>query len=158
MAPISLSGNLPTPYETSFWTRVRKIERRQWWLWATAIVITLVLTAGMASFSYMFEQTDPNFSFTVRGSIRGLVGSGLSIQSVHDLPAAPNSSDSQAAERSGTSVPLDYRKCRGLDHRRGSRRQTPLRQSRIQQTRLHARGARRVFRPAHKSIPTIARR
>jgi two-component system cell cycle sensor histidine kinase/response regulator CckA len=28
----------------------------------------------MASFSYLFEQTDPNFSFTVRGSIRGLVG------------------------------------------------------------------------------------
>ena len=65
---------MPTPYEASFWTRVRKIERRQWWLWATAIVITLVLTAGMASFSYLFEQTDPNFSFTVRGSIRGLVG------------------------------------------------------------------------------------
>jgi two-component system, cell cycle sensor histidine kinase and response regulator CckA len=74
MAPISLSGNLPTPYESSFWTRVRKVERRQWWLWATAIIITLILTAGMASFSYMFEQTDPNFSYTVRGSIRGLVG------------------------------------------------------------------------------------
>ncbi len=28
----------------------------------------------MASFSYLFEQTDPNFSLTVRGSIRGLVG------------------------------------------------------------------------------------
>jgi two-component system cell cycle sensor histidine kinase/response regulator CckA len=71
---MSLPGNSPTPYETSFWTRVRKVERRQWWLWASAIAITLVLTAGMASFSYMFEQTDPNFSFTVRGSIRGLVG------------------------------------------------------------------------------------
>ncbi len=70
---MSLTGNLPTPYDASFWTRVKNIERRQWWLWASAIVITLLLTAGMASFSYLFEQTEPNFSFTVRGSVRGLV-------------------------------------------------------------------------------------
>jgi PAS domain S-box-containing protein len=54
--------------------RVRTVERRQWWLWASAIVITLLLTAGMASFSYLFERTDPTFSFTLRESIRGLVG------------------------------------------------------------------------------------
>jgi PAS domain S-box-containing protein len=73
VTPMSLTGNLPTPYDASFWTRVKNVERRQWWLWASAIVITLLLTAGMASFSYLFEQTDPNFSFTVRGSVRGLV-------------------------------------------------------------------------------------
>jgi two-component system, cell cycle sensor histidine kinase and response regulator CckA len=61
------------PYETSFWTRVRKIERRQWWLWASASVITLLLTVGMASFSFLFEQSDPNFSFTLHDSLRGLV-------------------------------------------------------------------------------------
>ncbi len=71
---MSLAGTLPTPYEPSFWTRVRNVERRQWWLWASAIVITLLLTVGMASFSFLFEQTDPNFSFALRGSIRGLVG------------------------------------------------------------------------------------
>jgi PAS domain S-box-containing protein len=54
--------------------RVRKVERRQWWLWASAIVVTLLLTAGMASFSYLFEPTDPTYSFTLRESIRGLVG------------------------------------------------------------------------------------
>jgi two-component system cell cycle sensor histidine kinase/response regulator CckA len=67
-------GTLPAPFEPSFWTRVRKIERRQWWLWASAIVITLLLTVGMASFAYLFDQADPNFSFTLRQSIRGLVG------------------------------------------------------------------------------------
>jgi two-component system, cell cycle sensor histidine kinase and response regulator CckA len=71
---MSLVGTLPAPFEPSFWTRVRKIERRQWWLWASAIVITLLLTLGMASFSYLFDQSDPNFSFTLRQSIRGLVG------------------------------------------------------------------------------------
>ena len=62
------------PYELSFWTRVRKVERRQWWLWASAIVITLLLTIGMDSFSFLFEQSDPTFSFTLRQSVRALVG------------------------------------------------------------------------------------
>ena len=62
------------PYELSFWTRVRKVERRQWWLWASAIVVTLLLTVGMESFSFLFEQSDPTFSFTLRQSVRGLVG------------------------------------------------------------------------------------
>jgi two-component system cell cycle sensor histidine kinase/response regulator CckA len=71
---VSLAGTLATPYEPSFWNRVRKVERRQWWLWASAIVITLLLTVGMTSFTYLFEQTDPTFSLTLRQSIRGLVG------------------------------------------------------------------------------------
>jgi len=50
------------------------VEQRQWWLWASAIVITLLLTAGMASFSYLFDQSDPAFSLTLRDSVRGLVG------------------------------------------------------------------------------------
>jgi two-component system, cell cycle sensor histidine kinase and response regulator CckA len=62
------------PYEHSFWTRVRKVERRQWWLWASAIAITLLLTIGMESFSFLFEQSDPTFSFTLRQSVRALVG------------------------------------------------------------------------------------
>ena len=69
-----LEGTLPITGEPSFWARIRKIERRQWWLWASAIVITLLLTVGMESFSFLFEQTDPTFSFTLRQSVRGLVG------------------------------------------------------------------------------------
>jgi PAS domain S-box-containing protein len=65
---------LPASFEPSFWTRVRKIERRQWWLWASAIVITLLLTVGVASFAYEFDQSDPTFVFNLRQSIRGLVG------------------------------------------------------------------------------------
>jgi len=64
---------MSAPYEPSFWSRVRKVERRQWWLWASAIVITLLLTVGMASFSFLFDAADPAFSFTVRDSVRGLV-------------------------------------------------------------------------------------
>lgn len=71
---MSFAGNLAASHEPSFWTRSQKVERRQWWLWASAIIITLLLTVGMASFTYLFEQTDPNFSFTLKQSIRGLVG------------------------------------------------------------------------------------
>jgi len=74
VTPTTLTGSLSVPYELSFWTRVRKVERRQWWLWASAIVVTLLLTVGMESFSFLFEQSDPTFSFTLRQSVRGLVG------------------------------------------------------------------------------------
>jgi two-component system cell cycle sensor histidine kinase/response regulator CckA len=74
VTPMSLAGTLSASSEPSFWTRSRKVERRQWWLWASAIIITLLLTVGMASFTYLFEQTDPNFSFSLKQSIRGLVG------------------------------------------------------------------------------------
>ena len=60
--------------EPPLWPRNGQVERRQWWLWAAAIVVTLLLTAGMASFSYLFEQSDPNFSLSLRESVRGLVG------------------------------------------------------------------------------------
>jgi two-component system, cell cycle sensor histidine kinase and response regulator CckA len=74
VTPMSLAGSLATSHEPSFWVRSQKVERRQWWLWASAIAITLLLTVGMASFAYLFEQSDPNFSFSLKQSIRGLVG------------------------------------------------------------------------------------
>ena len=74
MTPTTLTGSLPAHYELPFWSRVRKVERRQWWLWASAIVITLLLSIGMESFSFLFELSDPTFSFTLRQSVRGLLG------------------------------------------------------------------------------------
>jgi two-component system cell cycle sensor histidine kinase/response regulator CckA len=69
----SVSGYLPGAYEPSFWARVRRVERRQWWLWVSAIAISLLLMAGMGSFSYLFDRTYPEFSFTFREYLRGLV-------------------------------------------------------------------------------------
>jgi len=59
--------------EHSLGVRSHQVERRQWWLWAAAIVITLLLLAGMASFFFVFDASDPTFSVTLRDSIRGLV-------------------------------------------------------------------------------------
>jgi two-component system cell cycle sensor histidine kinase/response regulator CckA len=70
----SIAGPLHDLREQSFWARVRHAEQRQWWLWASAVAVTLLLTAGMTSFTYIFKQPDPQFAYTVRDSIRGLVG------------------------------------------------------------------------------------
>ncbi|MBZ5645565.1 MAG: PAS domain S-box protein, partial [Acidobacteriia bacterium] len=59
--------------EPSIWARVKYVENMQWWLWACAIVVTLLLTAGMASFSFLFRDSDLQYSFALRDSIRGLV-------------------------------------------------------------------------------------
>ncbi len=56
--------------------RMRQIERRQWWLWASAIVVTLLLTAGVASFAFplLYLHAGSFHSFTLRQAVRGLVG------------------------------------------------------------------------------------
>ena len=39
-----IHGNTASPRKISI--GIRKIERREWWLWTTAIIITLLLTIG----------------------------------------------------------------------------------------------------------------
>src|SRR5216683_4260527 len=54
----------------------RRIERREWWLWATAAIITLLLTIGMASFllpSAHFHQDFYSINVLPQ-AIRALVG------------------------------------------------------------------------------------
>lgn len=54
----------------------RRIERREWWLWAAAFVITLLLTVGLASFLLPNPNLnqDSNSLFVLPQAIRGLVG------------------------------------------------------------------------------------
>jgi PAS domain S-box-containing protein len=57
-------------------TNFRQIERREWWLWAAAVVITLLLTVGLASFLLpnVHDRSD-FFSLNVLPqAVRGLVG------------------------------------------------------------------------------------
>jgi len=56
--------------------RLRHIEHREWWLWATAVIITLLLTGGILSFLVPVlrsgEQTESAFS--LQRAMWGLVG------------------------------------------------------------------------------------
>ncbi len=54
----------------------RRIERREWWLWAAAVVITLLLTVGLASFLLSTQRSQEDFYTRVLlpQAVRGLVG------------------------------------------------------------------------------------
>jgi two-component system, cell cycle sensor histidine kinase and response regulator CckA len=55
---------------------LKKVESRQWWLWASAIIVTLLLTAGLLSFTFpfLFEKADAPFIANLQVSLRALVG------------------------------------------------------------------------------------
>ena len=54
---------------------LQRIERREWWLWCTAVLITLLLTAGILSFLPVFSRSAETIQvFTVQGAMWGLVG------------------------------------------------------------------------------------
>ncbi|HEX4543167.1 MAG TPA: hypothetical protein VH114_08365 [Candidatus Acidoferrum sp.] len=54
----------------------RRIERQEWWLWAAAVVITLLLTIGLASFLIPNSPLHQDFDsiHVLPQAIRGLVG------------------------------------------------------------------------------------
>ncbi len=60
-------------------TRLRQAERREWWLWSLAILVTLLLTAGIASFllPLLDARIDAFYAFNLRLAARGLVGAVL---------------------------------------------------------------------------------
>jgi PAS domain S-box-containing protein len=56
--------------------RLRRLEHREWWLWATGVIVTLLLTAGILSFLPLLlrsgEQTES--ALAVRQAMWALVG------------------------------------------------------------------------------------
>jgi PAS domain S-box-containing protein len=54
--------------------RLRQVERREWWLWGFAVVVTLVLTFGILSLTFPSLHTadDSIHSFTLKEWVRGL--------------------------------------------------------------------------------------
>jgi len=57
-------------------SHMHQIARRQWWLWSTAILVTLLLTVGIASFAFpgLLEQTKDAYALNLNLALRGLVG------------------------------------------------------------------------------------
>jgi diguanylate cyclase (GGDEF)-like protein len=55
---------------------VARIERRQWWLSSSAILVTLLLAAGVASFALppVLSPSDSFYPFFVNQTVRGLWG------------------------------------------------------------------------------------
>jgi diguanylate cyclase (GGDEF)-like protein len=57
-------------------TGMRRIARRQWWLWSSAVLVTLLLTLGIASFAFpgLLTQAENTVSSDLDIAMRGLVG------------------------------------------------------------------------------------
>jgi diguanylate cyclase (GGDEF)-like protein len=57
-------------------TNMRRIARRQWWLWSSAVLVTLLLTMGIASFAFpgLLTQAENTVSNDLDIAMRGLVG------------------------------------------------------------------------------------
>jgi diguanylate cyclase (GGDEF)-like protein len=57
---------------------MRQMDRRQWWLWSYAIIVTLLLLVAVASFAFpallSSAGADTYYSFFLNQAVRGLVG------------------------------------------------------------------------------------
>jgi diguanylate cyclase (GGDEF)-like protein len=55
---------------------LRRLERRDWWLWCAAVVVMLVLTLGIISLSVpgALKESDRSFQYNLNLAVRGLVG------------------------------------------------------------------------------------
>jgi diguanylate cyclase (GGDEF)-like protein len=56
--------------------KLRKLERRDWWLWSLAVVVMLLLTFAVFSMTFpgMFRVDDPFFQSGLERAVRGLIG------------------------------------------------------------------------------------
>jgi diguanylate cyclase (GGDEF)-like protein len=56
--------------------KMRQMDRRQWWLWSYAIMVTLLLLVAVASFAFpaLLSNADNYYSFFLNQAVRGLVG------------------------------------------------------------------------------------
>ena len=54
----------------------RKVTKRQWWLWSSAFLVTLLLALAVGSFAFpeMLAQAEGSFAFQLSQAVRGLVG------------------------------------------------------------------------------------
>ncbi len=55
---------------------MRRVGRRQWWLWSSAVMVTLLLTLGIASFAFpeLLTGSDNEYSFNLSQAVRGVIG------------------------------------------------------------------------------------
>jgi diguanylate cyclase (GGDEF)-like protein len=70
--PIEFSANPAKDIQLT----MRRMDRREWWLWSYAFIITLLLLMAIASFAFpaLLTGIDNDYSFLLNQAVRGLVG------------------------------------------------------------------------------------
>jgi diguanylate cyclase (GGDEF)-like protein len=71
---VSTDGHTVRPEEIQ--ANFKKLDRRQWWLWSSTVLVLLLLTLGVASFAFpaMLDREEATYSFYLNQSVRALVG------------------------------------------------------------------------------------
>jgi diguanylate cyclase (GGDEF)-like protein len=56
--------------------KLRRLERRDWWLWSMAVIVMLLLTFAVFSMSFpnLIKVDDPFFQSSLDSAVRGLIG------------------------------------------------------------------------------------
>lgn len=60
----------------AFRENLRRLDRRQWWLWSSTVLVLILLTIGVASFAFpaILSKEQETYSFYLNQSVRALVG------------------------------------------------------------------------------------
>src|SRR5271154_3352196 len=60
----------------AFREHLRKLDRRQWWLWSSTVLVLVLLTIAVASFAFpaMLSIEQVTYSFYLNQAVRALVG------------------------------------------------------------------------------------
>ncbi|HEX4074492.1 MAG TPA: GGDEF domain-containing protein [Candidatus Acidoferrales bacterium] len=60
----------------AFRENLRRLDRRQWWLWSSTVLVLILLTVAVASFAFpaMLSIEQQTYSFYLNQSVRALVG------------------------------------------------------------------------------------
>jgi diguanylate cyclase (GGDEF)-like protein len=74
--PADLSDETNETKLTDIQDKLRALERRDWWLWSTAVIVMLLLTFAVFSMSFpgLVKVEDPFFQSSMNRAVRGLIG------------------------------------------------------------------------------------
>jgi len=66
------TGVPPQPFHED----LRKLDRRQWWLWSSTVLVLILLTIAVASFAFpaLLSREQGTYSFYLNQAVRSLVG------------------------------------------------------------------------------------
>jgi diguanylate cyclase (GGDEF)-like protein len=73
----SVSDNLSVQSQPEmFREHLRKLDRRQWWLWSSTLFVLVLLTVAVASFEFpsILSKDQSTYSFYLNQAVRSLVG------------------------------------------------------------------------------------
>lgn len=76
MIEINPSSSADKTRRESFRENLRRLDRRQWWLWSSTVLVLILLTVAIASFAFpaILSKEQETYSFYLNQAIRALVG------------------------------------------------------------------------------------